>query len=101
MRKKGEEDKVLRLRKALYGLKQAPRAWNRRIDSFLSQVGFVKCTVEHGLYVKKEVSGNVTIICLYVDDLLITGSDVKLVEQVKKQLSQEFEMTDLGLLTYF
>ena len=64
-------------------------------------MGFVKCTVEHGLYVKQEGAGDITIICLYVDDLLITGSDVKLIDRVKKQLSQEFEMTDLGLLTYF
>ena len=37
---KGNEHKVLKLRKALYGLKQAPRAWNRRIDTFLHNIGF-------------------------------------------------------------
>lgn len=37
----GHEDKVLKLRKALYGLKQAPRAWNKRIDCFLSEMGFI------------------------------------------------------------
>ena len=45
---KGEENKVYKLKKDLYGLKQAPRAWNRRIDSFLSQISFKKCTSEHG-----------------------------------------------------
>lgn len=43
---------VYKLRKALYGLKQAPRAWNKRIDGFLSQIGFKKCAFEHGVYVK-------------------------------------------------
>lgn len=43
---KGREDKVYRLKKALYGLKQAPQAWNKRIDSFLVQQGFNKCSVE-------------------------------------------------------
>ncbi|MCI66774.1 galacturonosyltransferase 3, partial [Trifolium medium] len=43
---------VLKLNKALYGLKQAPRAWNKKIDDFLEQIGYVKCTVEHGIYVK-------------------------------------------------
>lgn len=71
---KGSEDKVLKLKKALYGLKQAPRAWNKRIDAFLSKTGFRKCSVEHGLYVKKSDSGGILLICLYVDDLLITGS---------------------------
>lgn len=48
---KGREGEVFRLTKALYGLKQAPRAWNRRIDSFLLQLGFNECTVKHGVYV--------------------------------------------------
>ena len=44
--------KVLRLRKALYGFKPAPCAWNKRIDNFLSQIGFVKLTSNHRVYFK-------------------------------------------------
>lgn len=98
---KGSESKVLRLKKALYGLKQAPRAWNRRIDSFLTSSGFQKCSVEHGVYVKTGNSGNILLLCLYVDDLLITGSSSEEIEKVKSMLKAEFEMTDLGHLTYF
>lgn len=39
-------------------------------------------------------------IVLYVDDLLITGNDEDLIQQTRKALSTEFEMTDLGLLHY-
>ena len=99
---KGKEDMVYRLRKALYGLKQAPRAWNKRIDSFLFELGFVKCSVEHGVYVKVKNRGqSLVIICLYVDDLLVTGSDLRDIEDVKEILKSEFEMTDLGALSYF
>lgn len=98
---KGSEDKVLKLKKALYGLKQAPRAWNKRIDAFLSKTGFRKCSVEHGLYVKKSDSGGILLICLYVDDLLITGSSSTEIAEIKRCLSSEFEMTDLGKLSYF
>ena len=49
---RGKESKVYKLKKEFYGLKQAPRAWNRRIDSLLSQISFEKCTLEHGVYVK-------------------------------------------------
>ena len=35
--KKGEENKVYRLRKALHGLKQAPRAWFSKIKSYFSR----------------------------------------------------------------
>lgn len=71
----GKEDKVFRLRKALYDLKQAPQAWNKRLDSFLLQLGFVKCFVEHGIYVKAKIDVDLILVYLYVGDLLITGSD--------------------------
>ena len=67
-----QEGRVYKLRKALYGLKQAPRAWNKRIDSFLIEVGFKKCVSEHGVYVKSDARKGVIILCLYVDGLLIT-----------------------------
>ncbi len=40
-------------------------------------------------------------LALYVDDLLIFSKEIKEIERVKKFSSQEFEMKDLGQLTYF
>nr|KYP69348.1 Retrovirus-related Pol polyprotein from transposon TNT 1-94 [Cajanus cajan] len=98
---KGQEEKVYKLRKDLYGLKQAPRAWNKRIDSFLHQMKFIKCTYEHGVYVKSENNSDLLIACLYVDDLLVTGSNQGMVVDFKRSMMEEFEMTDLGHLSYF
>jgi hypothetical protein len=98
---KGKENKVLKLNKALYGLKQAPRAWNKRIDQFFVMQGFKKCSVEYGVYVKCSDDEHMLIICLYVDDLLVTGSSSIEIENFKSQMKCEFEMTDLGKLTYF
>ncbi|GAU51473.1 hypothetical protein TSUD_95880 [Trifolium subterraneum] len=98
---KGQEQKVYRLRKALYGLKQAPRAWNKRIDGFLIKIGFTKCVSEHGVYVKGLSKLDHIILCLYVDDLLITGANEKEIVKFKTSLMQEFEMYDLGNLSYF
>jgi len=98
------KDKVYRLRKALYGLKQAPRAWNQRIDGFMGRLGFEKCTSEHGVYVKERNKDGKTgklIVCLYVDDLLVTGSSEKLIAEFKAEMISEFEMSDLGRLSYF
>ncbi|KAH9735937.1 hypothetical protein KPL71_017913 [Citrus sinensis] len=97
---KGHEDKVLRLKKALYGLKQAPRAWNSRIDNYFQEKGFTKCPYEHALYVK-EKDGDILIVCLYVDDLIFTGSNPSLFEEFKRVMIKEFEMTDIGLMTYY
>ncbi|KAK2378599.1 hypothetical protein QL285_066488 [Trifolium repens] len=100
--KKGHEGMVYRLNKALYGLKQTPRAWNKRIGGFLTQVGFQKSVVEYGVYVKHNSNPtNVLIICLYVDDLLVTGSDSSDIAAFKRMMHSEFEMTDMGKLNYF
>jgi hypothetical protein len=82
---KGKENKVLKLNKALYGLEQAPRAWNKRIGQFLVAQGFKKSTVEYGVYVKCSNDKHMLIICLYVDDLLVTGSSLTEIEHFKAQ----------------
>ena len=97
----GKEEKVYILTKALYGLKQAPRAWNKRIDSFLHATGFKKCASDHGLYVKTNDYGDLLILCLYVDDVIFTGSNLKMIGDFKHIMMKEFEMTDLGLMSYF
>jgi len=40
-------------------------------------------------------------ICLYVDDLLVTGSNQSEIEKFKHTMKSEFEMTNLGRLSYF
>lgn len=98
--KQGEEAKVYLLKKALYGLKQAPRAWYSRIDAYLLSLGFVKSLSEATLYVKHN-DNNILIVSLYVDDLLVTGNNTRLVKEFKQEMMQVFEMLDLGLVTYF
>jgi len=96
---KGKEDYVYKLDKALYGLKQALRAWNKKIDSFLVQQGFMKCVNEHGIYCRN--SNNKLIVCLYVDDMIVTGNNEEEMKVFKKNMMKKFEMSDLGNLTYF
>lgn len=98
------KEKVYKMRKALYGLKQAPRAFNKRIDNFLSQIGFVKSISEHGVYLKalKAVTNIYRlIVCLYVYDLLVAGSSVRDIGEFIRKMMNEFEMSDVGPLSYF
>ena len=97
----GKEEKVYRLTKALYGLKQAPRSWNKRIDSFLHATGFKKCASDHGFYLKTNDYGDLLILCLYVDDVIFTGSNLKMVGDFKHIMMKEVERTDIGLMSYF
>eukprot|EP00253_Pinus_taeda_P002136 PITA_02136 len=91
---------VCRLKKSLYGLKQAPRAWYAKMDSFLLESGFSRCHSDNTVYTKKE-GKSLIILVLYVDDLILTGSDPNLINHVKSSLKKKFEMTDLGHLHYF
>ena len=43
------------------------------------------------MYVKKDAAKGVIIICLYVDDLLITGSNESYISEFKGDLKEEFE----------
>lgn len=97
---KGHESKVLRLKNALYGLKQAPRAWNSRLDKYLQDNGFPRCIHEYALYVKKK-NNDVFYVCIYVDDLIFTGSSTEMFEDFKKIMAREFEMMDMGPMSYY
>eukprot|EP00253_Pinus_taeda_P009167 PITA_09167 len=91
---------VCRLKKSLYGLKQAPWAWYAKMDRFLLESGFSRSHSDNTVYTKK-VGKSLIILVLYVDDLILNGSDPNLINHVKSSLKKKFEMTDLGHLHYF
>lgn len=99
--RKGEEEKVYKLKKALYGLKQAPRAWYSKIEAYFVKEGFERCDHEHTLFVKTGGGKRILIVSLYVDDLIFTGNDACMFESFKKSMKIEFDMTDLGKMKYF
>uniref|UniRef100_A0A3Q7J5P9 Reverse transcriptase Ty1/copia-type domain-containing protein n=1 Tax=Solanum lycopersicum TaxID=4081 RepID=A0A3Q7J5P9_SOLLC len=53
------------------------------------------------LSVNKDSEEGTILMLVYVDDMLITGSSLKLIEDTKKALQQAFKMKDLGELKYF
>ncbi|KAG7571799.1 Zinc finger CCHC-type superfamily [Arabidopsis suecica] len=98
--KEGTEEKVYKLNKALYGLKQAPRAWNNKLNKILLELKFTKYAKEPSLYRKTENDESL-VVAVYVDDLLVTGSNLHLILEFKKGMAAQFEMSDLGKLTYY
>jgi len=83
------------LKKALYGLKQSPRLWNININSFLLSLGFQSMPNEPCLYMRRREQ-KLVLIALYVDDLVIAGSDLGSIQEVKNQLNSKYQMADLG-----
>ena len=49
----------------------------------------------------KKRDGQIICLIIYVDDMIITGDDIEEIERLKGNLSQEFEMKNLGDLKYF
>lgn len=92
--------KVLKLKKSLYGLKQSPRAWFDRLRRAMCNMGYKQCNSDHTVFYYHS-GGSVTILAVYVDDMIITGNDPLNISQLKKNLSKEFEVKDLGQLRYF
>lgn len=63
------------------------------------QHGFTCCHYDPNLYLNQQ-KGEVVIIVIYVDDLVITGSIDILINETKIGLKRSFDMTDLGFLQY-
>lgn len=92
---KGEERKVCKLLKSLYGLKQAPKQWHEKFERTLTSAGFVINEADRCVYYRHG-GGNSVILCLYVDDILIFGTNINAINEVKSFLSKSFDMKDLG-----
>ncbi|RVW71630.1 Retrovirus-related Pol polyprotein from transposon TNT 1-94 [Vitis vinifera] len=92
----GQEKKVCKLVKSLYGLKQAPKQWHEKFDNVMLSHGFKINECDKCVYVKDTEHGYV-IVCLYVDDMLIVGSDDKMITSTKNMLNSRFDMKDMGL----
>jgi Reverse transcriptase (RNA-dependent DNA polymerase) len=95
-----ENGLVCKLKKAIYGLKQSPRAWYGKLSSTLVKIGYKKCEADSSVFIKRSQKG-IIVILIYVDDLVITGSDLSGIEDLKHHLNREFDIKDLGNLKYF
>ncbi|GJU97877.1 zinc finger, CCHC-type containing protein [Tanacetum coccineum] len=71
----GNENKVCKLIKSLYGLKQAPKQWHQKFDEVVLSGGYLLNQADKCVYSKFDESGKGVIICIYVDDMLIFGTD--------------------------
>jgi hypothetical protein len=90
---------ICKVNKGLYGLKQAPRLWNKKIDSTMKKHGFRRFNSDQCIYVRKS-GRDVLYVGLYVDDLVIAGSNAKCINSFKEQLSAEYDMKDLGPISH-
>ncbi|CAA7043512.1 unnamed protein product [Microthlaspi erraticum] len=93
-------NKVVKLHKSLYGLKQAPRCWFSTFRDALLRYGFRQSSSDTSLF--SLINGDSHLyVLVYVDDLVIGGSDPSDISSFKEYLRNCFHMKDLGHLRYF
>ena len=81
----GSEHLVCRLRNALYGLKQSPRAWFDGFSAVVLGYGFQCSTYDHFVFVRHS-STCIVVLIVYVDDIIISGSDYIGITDLKRYL---------------
>ena len=91
---------VCALKKSLYGLKQASRQWFGKLSSTLLSLGYQQSKNDYSLFINKS-STDITIAAVYIDDIMLTGSNPAEIEHVKQHLHKCFGIKDLGRLHYF
>ncbi|RVW97729.1 Retrovirus-related Pol polyprotein from transposon RE2 [Vitis vinifera] len=96
----GDPSRVCKLNKSIYGLKQSPRAWHAKLSSTLEDLGFTRSSADSSLYVQTGQTEKLMVL-IYVDDLIITGSNADSIAALKKKLQGKFPVKDLGPLKYF
>ncbi|GJV91273.1 retrotransposon protein, putative, ty1-copia subclass [Tanacetum coccineum] len=92
-------NKVCKLQHSIYGLKQASGSWNKRFDVEIKKIGFTQNSDEPCIY-HKASGDNVAFLILYVDDILLMGNNVTMLQEVKSWLCKCYSMKDLREATY-
>ncbi|GJW87052.1 retrotransposon protein, putative, ty1-copia subclass [Tanacetum coccineum] len=78
---------------------EASRQWNNDLDDEVQKFGFTQFVNEPCVFLKASGS-NVTFLILYVDDILIMGNNIPMLQDVKSYLRRCFAMKDLGEAAY-
>ncbi|KAK3027225.1 hypothetical protein RJ639_041643 [Escallonia herrerae] len=94
------ENRVCRLQKSLYGLRQASRNWYHKFTQSLLVVGFIQSQSNHSLFTFAR-KGSFLAVLIYVDYVIVTGTDSAKISWLKHYLDTKFHIKDLGKLKYF
>ena len=93
-------NKVRKLQKSLYGMKQASQQWHSKLANFLKPQGYTQFKHDYSLFLRHSRT-HLTIAAVYVDDILLTGSNPIKIQSLKQSLDSTFGIKDLGQLHYF
>jgi len=87
--------RVCLLIKTLYGLKQARREWNIELDTKLRKRGYARLRSNLCVYIWR-LGDDFAIITVWVDNLLLFATTIRLINKIKADIKAKWEVTDLG-----
>ena len=96
----GEISRVCRLHKSLYDLKQSPRAQFGKFSQVIEKFGMQKSKSDHSVFYRNS-EARIILLGVYIDDIVITASDMASISSLKSFLHSQFHTKDLGMLKYF
>ncbi|CAA6664730.1 unnamed protein product [Spirodela intermedia] len=91
---------VCRLKKSLYGLKQSLRAWFGKLLATMHEMDYRQSNSDHTLFFKHS-RNEISILLVYIDDMIFTRDDLLEIEMLNDKLSTCFKIKRLGNLKYF
>lgn len=86
--------------KSLYGLKQPPRKWNKNMCNSLISFGFQQSANDYSPFVRNK-DNYVTVLLVYINDIILTGSNSDELQKSKNILKTQFLIKDLGKIKLF
>lgn len=97
----GKEKQVCLMKRSLYGLKQAAKCWNDAINETLISFGFKRSQSDSCLYFKRFKNGDWCLMLVYVDDILVTATNIDIIKKVERDISSTFDIRNLGEVKYY
>ncbi|KAI0996012.1 hypothetical protein K3495_g12169 [Podosphaera aphanis] len=85
------------LRKSIYGPKQSPLVWYSTLSAVLNKDGSAPTNFDPCVFINLKTE---TYLAIYVDDILMFGSNNKNLDNIQNTLHPKFECTDLGIVHY-
>lgn len=96
-----DASKICKLNKGLYGLKQASRLWYEDINDYLTNVlKFTRFEHDNCIYAKN-AGEPISIVILYVDDIIVASSDTTALEETMDQLHSKFLIKRMGSIAEY
>lgn len=79
---------------------QASRQWFLKFSEFLLVRGFIQSKTDYTLFTKR-LDNSFLSLLVYMDDIILTGDSLTLINDFKVVIDQKFKIKDLGNLKNF